>query len=63
MTTQEAIRTMEYFDRNFGGYRPNHEAIQMAIEALEKQARLEALIDMGTEYAYRMCKEGNVDDE
>lgn len=27
MTTQEAIRTMEYFDCNFGDYKPNHEAI------------------------------------
>lgn len=34
MTREEAIRTMEYFDRNFGDYQPNHDAIQMAIEAL-----------------------------
>ena len=37
MTNEEAIRTMGYFDRNFGSYKPNHEAIQMAIEALFAQ--------------------------
>lgn len=38
MTNEEAIRTMEYFDRNFGDYKPNHEAIQMAIQALFAQS-------------------------
>lgn len=38
-------------------------AFDMAIEALRKQARLEELMNMGTEYADRMYKEGNADDK
>ena len=38
------------------------EALDMAIEALEKQARLEELMNMGAEVADRMFEEGNVYD-
>lgn len=37
MSNEDAIKTMEYLDRNFGDYKPNHEAINMAIDALKWQ--------------------------
>ena len=40
-----------------------NEALDMAIEALRKQVRLEELMNLGTEYVNRMYKEGNTDDK
>lgn len=63
MTNEQAIELIMSlkWDKNID--EQEDKALSMAIEALEKQARLEALIDMGTEYADRMYKEGNADDE